>query len=591
MTKKLIFFLMIVPLLVVFWGLAQNQPARTLALRGGLLIDGTGRAPIANSVVLISNGKIQSAGAEGSVTIPGDATVIDASGKTIMPGLVDSHVHIRNYLAPMYLYWGVTSMGDLGNPTGWLLAYRDAIAKGRMAGPYLMATGGKFDPPLKPGDPMVTGELQGFQTFLLGNSARVYVTDQASAEKAIAEVKKQGVDAVKLYTRMDPALMKITAAAAHRAGLPVFAHYTSASIRQGLFTGTDEILDTGIDVHVHLFGLVKATAPKEIRDRIAKGENVQAWHLLDTSKYPPLIQKMVQTRMFLNPTIGSQFKNGSKYLEEFDRLNTAFLNGPIVANYPESLGRGRFTDVFRPGRAQGPDVQEGYKRAGLFVKEFVDQGGKVIAGDDTGAGAGSGTPGLAFHLEMRMLGEVGLTPMQVIQAATSWGAEAWGKSKEFGTVEAGKRADLLVLNRNPLDDLSATTDIFKIVQGGSVVDREGLAKWQETLPRPGAIIDPLPGYPNPLMHIPFIDEISPEWVTSNQKNASELTITGENFSKDSLVLLNDHLVPAKSPAEGELQVSIPSALMKKPGTYPLAVVQPGSAGGVSNTFYLIVTAN
>src|SRR5579862_1118850 len=138
MRKKLTFSLGGV-LLVAFWAFAQNGQTRTLALRGALLIDGTGRAPVANSVVLISNGKIQAVGAEGSVTIPGDATVIDASGKTIMPGLVDSHVHIRSYIAPMYLYWGVTSMGDLGNPTGWTLAYRDAIAKGRMAGPYLMA--------------------------------------------------------------------------------------------------------------------------------------------------------------------------------------------------------------------------------------------------------------------------------------------------------------------------------------------------------------------------------------------------------------------------------------------------------------------
>src|ERR1700691_936833 len=144
-------------LIVAFWALAQNQQTKALVLRGALLIDGTGGAPVANYVVLISSGKIQAVGAEGSVTIPGNATVIDASGKTIMPGLVDSHVHIRSYLAPMYLYWGVTTMGDLGNPTGWLLAYRDAIAKGRMAGPYLMATGGKFDPPLRPGDPMVTG--------------------------------------------------------------------------------------------------------------------------------------------------------------------------------------------------------------------------------------------------------------------------------------------------------------------------------------------------------------------------------------------------------------------------------------------------
>jgi hypothetical protein len=199
--RKTLTFSLLGVLLVTFWAFAQNQPAKTLALRGGLLIDGTGRPPVANSVVLISNGKFQAAGAEGSVTVPAGATVIDASGKTIMPGLVDSHVHIRNYLAPMYLYWGITAMGDLGNSTGWTLAYRDAIAKGRMAGPYLMVAGAKFDPPLKPGDPLVTGELRGFETFLLGNSAYVHVTDEASANEAIAKVKKQGVDAVKLYTR------------------------------------------------------------------------------------------------------------------------------------------------------------------------------------------------------------------------------------------------------------------------------------------------------------------------------------------------------------------------------------------------------
>src|SRR5579871_3945689 len=133
-------------LLVALWALAQNQPQRvasrqsgTMVLRGGLLIDGTGRPPVANSVVVVADGKIQAAGAAGSVTEPSGATVIDATGKTILPGLVDSHVHLRNYLAPMYLYWGITSMGDMGNPTGWTMAYKDAIAKGRMAGPYFMA--------------------------------------------------------------------------------------------------------------------------------------------------------------------------------------------------------------------------------------------------------------------------------------------------------------------------------------------------------------------------------------------------------------------------------------------------------------------
>jgi hypothetical protein len=351
-------------------------------------------------------------------------------------------------------------------------------------------------------------------------------------------------------------------------------------------------LDTGIDVHVHLFGLVKATAPKEIRDRIAKGEAVQGWHLLDTTKFPPLIDKMVKVKMFLNPTLGSQFKNASIHREEFDRLNTGFLRGPIVANFPEPLVRGRFAGAFAAPRAPGgPEVAEGYKRAGQFVKEFVAKGGKVIAGDDTGAGAGSGTPGLAQHLELRMLEEIGLTRMQAIQAATLWSAEAWGKSKDVGTVEVGKRADFLILNRNPLEDLAATTDIYRVIQGGAVIDRDSLAKWHEPLPRPGAVIDPLPGYPNTLMHIPFIDEIYPEWLTESQKSRSELIITGENFSNENLVLINDRLVPAKTEGTDQLRISIPSGTLKKPGTYPLVVVQPGSAGGVSNTFYVTVTAD
>ncbi len=564
-------------------GAAQQQ--KFLVLRGGLLIDGTGGTPLKDPVVVISGNKIQSVGTLNSVTIPADATVIDTSGKTILPGLVDSHVHLRNFQAPLHLYWGVTTVGDLGNPRGWILAYRDAVAKGRAVGPYIMASGPKLNAPFKPGGDPAPGDSVGYQTFLLGNSARVYVTDQASVDNAVSNHKKAGVDVIKLYLRMEPPLMKLAAQAAHRAGYQVFAHFTSASSRLGIFLGTDEILDTGIDVHVHLFGLVKATAPQEVRDRIMKGERVEAWHLLDTSKFPPLVQKMVEKKMFLNPTLGADFEKASKHLAEFDRLNTPFVKGPIFAALPEVI-RNRYVPAFKPfrgGKEAAEELEEGYEKAGLFVKQFVDQGGKVIAGADSGPSVR--TPGLTLHMEMQMLNEVGLTPMQAIQAATSWATEAWGKSKEVGTLEAGKRADILVLNRNPLEDLRATTDISQVIQGGKVVDREGLAKWRETVPRPGPMQE---GYPNASIHAPFIDEISPDSIPVNRKNGSEVTITGENFSNDSLVLINDRLVPAKSHTEKELRISIPSSL-KKSGLYPLVVVNPGSAGGVSNLFFLLVT--
>ena len=94
-----------------------GQPnQRALVIRGGLLIDGTGAAPVPNSVIVIVDGRIQSAGANGSVTVPVDAQVIDAAGKTVIPGLVDSHVHLRNYHTQDYLYWGVTAVGDLELP-------------------------------------------------------------------------------------------------------------------------------------------------------------------------------------------------------------------------------------------------------------------------------------------------------------------------------------------------------------------------------------------------------------------------------------------------------------------------------------------
>ena len=105
---------------------ASQPGAKVLVLKGGLLLDGTGRAPVGNSVIVIAGGKIQSVGTEGSAVIPSDATVMDTKGKTIIPGLVDSHVHYRTSFAPLFLYWGVTTVGDMGNPRGWILAEREA---------------------------------------------------------------------------------------------------------------------------------------------------------------------------------------------------------------------------------------------------------------------------------------------------------------------------------------------------------------------------------------------------------------------------------------------------------------------------------
>src|SRR5947208_2679046 len=151
--RQMRFFVTLALLSIVssFSALAQNQQ-RPLVIRGG----------VPNSVIVVSNGKIQAVGREGTVTIPANATIIEAGGKTVIPGLVDSHVHLRNYHIQDYLYWGVTTVGDLGNSPGWLVGYRDAVEQGRATGSYILVGGQRFNAPLRPEfdnplDPFMTG--------------------------------------------------------------------------------------------------------------------------------------------------------------------------------------------------------------------------------------------------------------------------------------------------------------------------------------------------------------------------------------------------------------------------------------------------
>jgi predicted amidohydrolase YtcJ len=117
---------------------AQTQ---TLVLEGGTLIDGTGRAPINNPVIVIEGSRIKAVGSRGQVSYPENARVIRTDGRTVLPGLVDPHVHIRDYMPPMFLHYGVTTIADTHDPTEWSLVQRDAINSGRIKGPRTFVSG------------------------------------------------------------------------------------------------------------------------------------------------------------------------------------------------------------------------------------------------------------------------------------------------------------------------------------------------------------------------------------------------------------------------------------------------------------------
>src|SRR5262245_60833168 len=120
---------------------------RVLVLEGGTLIDGTGRAPIADAVIVVVGTRIKTVGTRAQITNPAGATVIQLRGRTILPGLIDGHVHLRDYQVPMFLPYGVTTIADIHNDTAWSIAEREGLKKGTIKGPRLFVSGARVTGP------------------------------------------------------------------------------------------------------------------------------------------------------------------------------------------------------------------------------------------------------------------------------------------------------------------------------------------------------------------------------------------------------------------------------------------------------------
>src|SRR5688572_24425726 len=118
---------------------------QVLVLEGGMLIDGTGRAPVEDSVIVIEGSRIKAVGAKKSLSYPAGARVINAEGKTILPGLIDAHIHFLDFTPQLFLHFGVTTVFDTANPTEWILAQREALRKRRIKGPRMFVTGHVID--------------------------------------------------------------------------------------------------------------------------------------------------------------------------------------------------------------------------------------------------------------------------------------------------------------------------------------------------------------------------------------------------------------------------------------------------------------
>jgi imidazolonepropionase-like amidohydrolase len=422
---------------------AQNE---TLVLEGGTLIDGTGRGPIGNAVIVIEGSRIKAVGSRGHVTYPANARVIRTAGRTILPGLFDSHVHLRDYMPQMFLHYGVTTVADTHDPTEWSLAQRDAINSGRIKGPRTFVSGERAantsdgDPPSIP-----------LRTV---DEARAYV------RKLIA----LGVDVIKVDSSLSYDQLRAVIEEANAAGLSVVGH--SENIRKAAEAGLKYMEHTNTLTVAILEEMGRTT--KSMPDQ--RGVDIA---LMDTKLFPPLIDFMVKRGVYVNPTLAAQWRSSTRRGAEWAAAAKQIVQDPGLAFVPADV-RESWT---RPdNRTPNP---EGYAKMAEFVRKYAEAGGKVVSATDAGW-----MPGLSMHYEMQMLSDIGVAPMKIIQGATLWGAEAVGKAKDLGSIEPGKRADVIVVEGNPLNDISTTKNIRMVIKDGQVVDTTYDPRFVNPLPRP-----------------------------------------------------------------------------------------------------------
>ncbi len=440
---------------------SQAQPVT--AIVGATVIDGGGGPPLERAVILVRGGRIEAVGREGDLALPRGAEIRRLAGRFITPGFIDMHAHVAfgpivaepgkpgayrmdyddrasREMASTLLGFGITTARNPGAPTREGVGLRDDIRLGRIPGPRLFTAGEVIDATVWPG----------------------LTTAVATEAQVRAEVARQvglGVDYVKLYASLGPKLIAAGVDEAHRQGVPAIAH---------LFGTTwTEAAQSGIDGIVHIVAGSPKLLPEHRRAEFMKRFRGTQFMLewfdyvdFESAEFTEMVAALVANHVTVDPT-----------LVVFEAMargdDPAVTNHPDLRYAPTSLLENWRTD-FTFDRGWKPDdyqiARRAWPRVLAMTKRLADAGVLITVGTDVPNPWVP--PGASFHRELELFRDAGFTNAAIIRLATRDGAQALGVLSDVGTIASGKRADLVVLSANPLDDIRNTRRIEWVVQDG-----------------------------------------------------------------------------------------------------------------------------
>ena len=421
--------------------MSQSLPGRrtgTFAFVGATVIDVTGKPPIPNATVITSGGKITAVGPGSEVKVPADAQRIDVTGKYIIPGLWDMHAHYEQVeWGPIYLAAGVTTVRDVGNEFDFIQQVRDAVDSGKALGPHMLNA----------------GIVDGDGPYAIGIQR---VNSPDDAEKWITKYHDAGFEQIKIYSSVKEANVKAICTDAHKDGMTVTGHIP---IGMNAYQGVND----GMDMINHISYIADLLLAKDYDPKKVKGLDrlkIMAAVDVNSEQGKQAVAFLAEHKTVIDPTVALfelQFRSAGEPAEQIE---------PGIARVAPEL-REQLVSGGMPEQA-APLAKESFQHLLEIIEALHKAGVPIVAGTD------QTVPGFSVYREIELYQKAGFTPLEALQAATIVPARAMKVDADSGSIEVGKRADLDVLDANPLENIHNVRTVRTVVANGVVYDPKPL---------------------------------------------------------------------------------------------------------------------
>jgi hypothetical protein len=477
--------------LLTLWACHREKPthkpsSNTIAFVHVGLLPLDNESVIKDQTVVVRDGKIIAVGDSKKIDVPEGSTIIDGTGEFLMPGLTDMHTHLnRPEDLLLYVSYGVTSVRNMWG-TPMQLAWREEINKGRRVGPTLYTVG-----------PIVDGEDP-------AHDGSIVLTKVEDVPRVIELHQKMGYDAIKVYNNLKLPVYQELTKAAKVAKLAIVGHVP----REGGLASVLEAKQRSIE---HMSGFVDA-----LQFDAPRPEGTSRIDYIDESKIPALVEKVKESGVWLCPTRSVRVTLGFTGDE-----TRAMLSKPEMKYVPAASRA-----VWEPRREDDVEdidfMQKEYALMNRMLPMMHKAGVRFLIGTDPGNPLI--IPGYTVHDELQQFLKAGFTPLEVLQIATRGAAEFLGDN--FGKIEVGQRADLLLLKGNPLKDISQTRNIEGVMLRGFWIPRNDI---EDLLSRVASSVD---GEKEPFVALPRLGD--------NLTGVYRITWKGTYFGTEEVLITKEN---------------------------------------------------